>query len=251
MATSAEMPVALLAELDHRARAPAPWTRSGSGRSRRCRRRSSSVTTCGSPLMWSGRWSVSVIVRPRFRNAISCSRRDSVSKLQSVVSKMSGSGQNVMIVPVSSVASPLASGADRLADRVGLPPDVAVPADLHVQPGRQRVDHRDADAVQAAGDRVGLAVELAARVQRGQHDLDGGPLLDRVLVDRDAAAVVATPRPRRRPAGSPRSGHSNRPAPRRRRCRRPRRRGDAGRVHRSSRCTCRGACEPPPALQGP
>ena len=47
--------------------------------------------------------------------------------------------------------------------------------------------------MQAAGDRVGLAVELAARVQRGQHDLDGGPLLHRVLVHRDAAAVVGHP----------------------------------------------------------
>ena len=47
--------------------------------------------------------------------------------------------------------------------------------------------------MQAAGDRVGLAVELAAGVQGGEDDLDRRALLDRVHVDRDAAAVVAHP----------------------------------------------------------
>ncbi len=46
------------------------------------------------------------------------------------------------------------------------------------------------DAVQAARDLVRVALELAAGVQLGQHDLRRGLLLDRVLVDRDAAAVV-------------------------------------------------------------
>jgi hypothetical protein len=49
--------------------------------------------------------------------------------------------------------------------------------------------------VQAAGDRVGVAVELAAGVQNGHDDLDGGPLLDRVHADRDSAAVVDHPDP--------------------------------------------------------
>ena len=76
-----------------------------------------------------------------------------------------------------------------------LPPDEAVLVDLHVHPGGQRVDHRDADAVQTAGDRVRLAVELAAGVQHGQRDLDAGLLQLRVQVDRDAAAVVDDPHP--------------------------------------------------------
>ena len=48
----------------------------------------------------------------------------------------------------------------------------------------------DADAVQAAGDLVAAAAELAAGVQHGQHHLDRRLLLGRARVDRDAAAVV-------------------------------------------------------------
>ena len=142
----------------------------------------------------SGRSSVSVIRRPRLRNAISCSRRDSVSKLQSsgledrAVRPERGRGARAR-----SVASPLVTGVTGSPLLVGLAPDVAVPAHLHLEPRGQRVDHRDADAVQAAGNRVGLAVELAAGVQRGVHDLDRGTLLAGMQVHRDAAAVVADP----------------------------------------------------------
>jgi hypothetical protein len=73
---------------------------------------------------------------------------------------------------------------------VALPPHVAVGADLDVQGSGQRVDDGEADTVQAAGDGVGLAVELAARVQGGQDEFDRRALLDRVQADRDAAAVV-------------------------------------------------------------
>jgi hypothetical protein len=62
----------------------------------------------------------------------------------------------------------------RLAAVVLLGPDVAVAPDLDLTVLRQRVDDRDADAVQAAGDLVAAAVaELAAGVQDGQDDLDG------------------------------------------------------------------------------
>ena len=45
--------------------------------------------------------------------------------------------------------------------------------------------------MQAAGGLVGLAVELAARVQRGHDDFERGLVREfRVRVDRDAAAVV-------------------------------------------------------------
>ena len=68
---------------------------------------------------------------------------------------------------------------------------MAVALDLELEPLGERVDDGDADAVEAAGDLVAAAVaELAAGVQGGEHQLRGGPLLLRVLVDRDAAAVV-------------------------------------------------------------
>ena len=57
-----------------------------------------------------GRSSVMEMARFLFRKAISCSRLDSVSKDQSVVSKISSSGQNVIVVPGSSVAAPRTSG---------------------------------------------------------------------------------------------------------------------------------------------
>ncbi len=47
--------------------------------------------------------------------------------------------------------------------------------------------------MQAAGHCVRLAVEFAACMQCGQHHFERGPLLHRVHVDRDAAAVIVGP----------------------------------------------------------
>ena len=58
----------------------------------------------------SWRWSVIEMARFLFRKAISCIRLDSVSKDHSVVSKICVSGQNVIVVPRSSVAAPRSSG---------------------------------------------------------------------------------------------------------------------------------------------
>ena len=57
----------------------------------------------------------------------------------------------------------------------------------------QRVDHRDADAVQAAGHLVAAAAELAAGVQHRQRHREGGHVLARGGVGRDAATVVLDP----------------------------------------------------------
>ena len=55
----------------------------------------------------------------------------------------------------------------------------------------ERVHHRDADAMQAARGFIGAGVELAARVQRGHDDFEGGLVLELgVRVDGDAAAIV-------------------------------------------------------------
>ena len=91
----------------------------------------------------------------------------------------------------------LVLGQRRLGNPVGvlLPEDVALAAHLDVQAGGQRVDHRDAHAVQAAGDGVAAAPELAAGVQHGEHDLDAGLALAGDDVHGDAAAVVHDPDP--------------------------------------------------------
>ncbi len=73
---------------------------------------------------------------------------------------------------------------------VGLAPDLAVAADLQFQPFGKGVDDRDADTVQAAGNLVGVIVELAAGVQHGQDDLGRRAAFGRVHIGRDAAPVV-------------------------------------------------------------
>ena len=61
---------------------------------------------------------------------------------------------------------------------------------VHGEPLAQGVDHAGANAVQTAGVIVILVVELAARVQDGENDLDPGDAHGRMCVDRHAAAVV-------------------------------------------------------------
>src|SRR3546814_1586296 len=59
----------------------------------------------------------------------------------------------------------------RCAARIMLAPQLAVAGDLDHQPVGQRVDHRDADAVQAAGGGIDLGGKLAAGMQRGEDHL--------------------------------------------------------------------------------
>ena len=75
----------------------------------------------------------------------------------------------------------------------GHPEGVALLAHADVEPGRQRVDDRGADTVQATGHLVATAAELAAGVQLGEHELDGADALGRVHVGGDAAPVVLDP----------------------------------------------------------
>ena len=79
--------------------------------------------------------------------------------------------------------------ARRVAALVRLLVDLAVAPDLEIEGFRQRVDDRDADAVETTRDLVAVVVELAAGVEHGQHDFGGGSAT-RMLVDRNAAAVV-------------------------------------------------------------
>src|ERR1700683_3276887 len=73
---------------------------------------------------------------------------------------------------------------------VGLFPDFAFAPDFQIEPVGKRVDDRDADAVQAAGNFVGVAVEFSAGVQDGHDDFGGGLFFGGVHVHGNAAAVV-------------------------------------------------------------
>ena len=68
---------------------------------------------------------------------------------------------------------------------------MAVAPDPELQLARERVDDGHADAVQAAGDLVGVLVEFSAGVQLGHDDLGGRDAFVLVDVGRNAAAVVA------------------------------------------------------------
>ena len=72
--------------------------------------------------------------------------------------------------------------------------DLAVAVDLDLEPLADEVDDARADAVQAARRLVGavlVVLELAARAERGEDDLDGRDLRLGVHADGDAPAVVA------------------------------------------------------------
>ena len=127
---------------------------------------------------------------PAFRKASSRRRCESVSKENSVLAKISPSGLKVTLVPVLSLVPTGSEVAHRLAALVALGVDLAVALDLELEPLGERVHDRDADAVEAARDLVALLVELPAGVEARQHHLGRGPLLGRVHVHRDAAAVV-------------------------------------------------------------
>ncbi len=68
--------------------------------------------------------------------------------------------------------------------------ELATALDLDVEPRREGVDHRDADAVQAAGDLVAVAAEFAAGVELRQHHRHCGEPLVLHHVGGNARAVV-------------------------------------------------------------
>ncbi len=145
--------------------------------------------------LWTGssRSSIRWISSPAFRNASSRSRSVRCSRLNSVVSvKISGSGQKRIVVPCFVRGLALRQLAGRPTPRVLLVPREAVAQDVGRHLRGERVHDRDAHAVQAAGDRVAAAAELAAGVQRRERDLDGGTavLRPRDRLDGDAGAVV-------------------------------------------------------------
>ena len=78
----------------------------------------------------------------------------------------------------------------RLAALVFLHVDLAVAADLGLDPFAQGGDRLGADAVQAGGDLVGVLVELGPGADGRQDDFQRRPLGLGMLLDGNAAAVV-------------------------------------------------------------
>jgi hypothetical protein len=73
----------------------------------------------------------------------------------------------------------------------GLAVEFLVAGDFDDGAGGERVDDADPDSVEAAGSRIGLALELAARMERGHDHLERRLAgIFGMRVDRDAAAVV-------------------------------------------------------------
>ncbi len=115
-----------------------------------------------------------------------------MSALNSTVSrKISGSGLNVMSVPVFLALPMTCKFLDRLAALEFHVMHFAAARDLDLEPFAHRVDALRADAVRAAGKFVAALAVFAAGMQRRQHQFDAGNLVLRMDVHRNAAAVVA------------------------------------------------------------
>ena len=127
---------------------------------------------------------------PAFRNASSRSRCESTSNEYPVLWKISASGWKVTLVPVPLRRPHLVERCRRIAALVALGVDLAVAFDLDREPLAQRVHDRDADAMEAARDLVGILVELAAGMERGEHHLGRRAVLGRVHPGRNAAPIV-------------------------------------------------------------
>ncbi len=66
----------------------------------------------------------------------------------------------------------------------------SLPPDAHFHPFGQGVHHGGADAMQTAGDLVGILVEFAARMKLGQNDFRRADPLFLMHVGRDASSVI-------------------------------------------------------------
>src|SRR5258708_29358432 len=69
-------------------------------------------------------------------------------------------------------AAELFEPAFRLAALIDLPIELAAARDLDFEALGEGIDHRDADAMQAAGRLVDLGVKLAARMERAHDDFE-------------------------------------------------------------------------------
>ena len=132
------------------------------------------------------------MVTPELRKASSRRRCSSVAKSNSVLVKVCGRGQEGHF----GAAHVRRIGHD-LQRRLGFAVAeahvvfLAVAPDAQVEDLGQRIDDRHADAMQAAGDLVGVLLELSARMQLGHDDFGGGDAFAFVDAGGNAAAIVA------------------------------------------------------------
>jgi hypothetical protein len=68
---------------------------------------------------------------------------------------------------------------------------LTIAPDRQAQPGRQRIDDRDANAMQSTGNLVGVLIEFSAGMKLRHNDLGGGDAFALMDVGRYAATVVA------------------------------------------------------------
>jgi hypothetical protein len=68
--------------------------------------------------------------------------------------------------------------------------DLPVQVNMHLEPGGQGVDNRNAYPVKPSGNLVAALVELAAGVQLGHNNFKGAYILPGMKIYRDTAAVV-------------------------------------------------------------
>ena len=100
------------------------------------------------------------------------------------------SGKNLMVVPEMGGAADLLEIAVGQAALVALYVAFTFTLDGELEPIAEGIDTRDADAMEAARDLVGVVVEFTASVQLGHDDLSGRDSFFFMEVNRDAAAVV-------------------------------------------------------------
>src|SRR5882672_1967982 len=135
------------------------------------------------------RWSTSWIFTPLLRKESSRSRLARMSKWYSMTPKVSVLARKCTSVPRLSghLERRHRHAAAELHEMA-----FAFAANGQPEPVGERVDHRDAHAVQAAGDLVGVVVELASGVKLGHDDLCRRAFLLVLLVHTrgNAAAVV-------------------------------------------------------------
>ena len=142
--------------------------------------------------LFPSRWSTSSILTPLFRKDSSRIRRARIVVVEFDIGERRFRRHEMHLGPAT-----LGRAGHRQRRNRDAVPEFhliceAVAPNPQLEPFRQPVDHGNADAVQPAGNLVGILIELAARMQLGHDDLGRGTLQLVVVLDvrRNSAPVV-------------------------------------------------------------